>query len=111
MKMLAMKTSLSLLAATLIGLGSLSTWAADERKPAGEMKATTPAKPMAAADRMDLNTATEAQLATLPGIGEARAKAIVKGRPYSGKDDLVKRKIVGESVYENIKDMVIARQK
>ena len=48
---------------------------------------------------------------TLPGIGEARAAAIIKGRPYSGKDDLVKKNILSEGVYDKIKDLIIARQK
>ncbi|HTS86424.1 MAG TPA: helix-hairpin-helix domain-containing protein [Usitatibacter sp.] len=63
------------------------------------------------AEPMDINSASEKDLATLPGIGEARAKAIVKGRPYKGKDDLVHRKILTEKVYDGIKDQIIAKQK
>ena len=44
-------------------------------------------------------------------IGAARAAAIIKGRPYNGKDDLVNRKIIPENVYNGIKDRIIARQK
>ena len=61
--------------------------------------------------KLDLNSATEAELAQLPGIGEARAKAIVKGRPYTGKDELKRKKIVPASVYEKIKDRVIAHKR
>ena len=59
---------------------------------------------------MDINTASEKDLATLPGIGEARAKAIVKGRPYKGKNELKDKKIVPDNVYDGIKDKVIAKQ-
>ncbi len=31
--------------------------------------------------------------------GEARAAAIIKGRPYARKDELVQKKILPESVY------------
>jgi len=70
-----------------------------------------PVAPAAAeAKLMDINRATADELATLKGIGEVRAKAIVKGRPYARKDDLVKRKIIPQSVYDQIKDLIIARQ-
>jgi len=60
---------------------------------------------------LDINSASEAQLDALPGIGPVRAKAIVAGRPYNGKDDLVNRKIIPANVYNGIKDKIIARQK
>jgi hypothetical protein len=34
----------------------------------------------------------------------------VKGRPYKGKDDLLRKKIVPKNVYEDIKDQIIAKQ-
>ena len=60
---------------------------------------------------IDINSATEAQLASLTGIGEARAKAIIKGRPYKGKDELLAKKIVPANVYKDIQAKIIAKQK
>jgi competence protein ComEA len=107
-------TTLLLAAATSLGLAFASTAvlaqkadAPKDPKPA----ATQPAAPKApVGDLMDLNSASEAELASLKGIGEVRAKAIVKGRPYKGKDDLVSRKIIPKGVYDDIKDQIIARQ-
>lgn len=48
---------------------------------------------------------------TLKGIGEVTAAKIIKSRPYSGKDDLVKKKVLTEKVYGEIKDQIIAKQK
>jgi DNA uptake protein ComE-like DNA-binding protein len=60
---------------------------------------------------IDINTATEAQLDTLKGVGKARAEAIIKGRPYKAKDELVSKKIIPENVYNDIKDKIVAKQK
>jgi DNA uptake protein ComE-like DNA-binding protein len=71
------------------------------------------ARPVAApaAALLDVNSATEAQLATLKGIGPVRAKAIVAGRPYKGKDDIVAKAGVPQTVYDAIKSQIIAKQK
>ena len=72
---------------------------------------TAPAKAEpTVATLMDINSATAKQLATLDGIGEARSAAIVKGRPYNGKDDLVNKKVLTQDVYDKIKDKIIAKQ-
>jgi DNA uptake protein ComE-like DNA-binding protein len=59
---------------------------------------------------LDINSATVAQLDALKGIGPVRAAAIVKGRPYKRKDELVTRNIIPQSVYDDIKDLIIAKQ-
>jgi competence protein ComEA len=62
-------------------------------------------------DLVDINSATPEALEALPGIGKAYSAAIVKGRPYKGKDELVQKKIVPEKTYDGIKDKVVAKQK
>lgn len=113
------------LASLGLALASSSAWAQKTDAPKADAKKTEAAKsdakkPDAKAEApkadaksepMDINSASEKELATLAGIGEARAKAIVKGRPYKGKDDLVKKKIIPQKVYDDIKDRIIAKQK
>ncbi len=64
-----------------------------------------------AAPLLDINSASEAELQALPGIGDKRAAEIVKNRPYKGKDELVQKNIIPAGVYAKIKNQIIAKQK
>ena len=88
--------------ATLVALGLIFT---------APVLVMPSAPAMAEAALIDINSATKAQLDALPGIGAARADAIIKGRPYKGKDDLVNKKVIPHNVYDGIKDKIIAKQK
>ena len=83
---------------------------ADAKAPA-KADANAPAKADAKTEPMDINSASAKDLATLPKIGDARSQAIVKGRPYNGKDDLINKKIIPQDAYDEIKDLIIAKQK
>jgi len=59
---------------------------------------------------VDINSATEEELAALPGVGEAYSKKIVAGRPYAKKDQLVSKKIVPSGVYKKFSAKIVAKQ-
>lgn len=69
--------------------------------------AAAPAK----AKVVDINSATDAELKSIPGIGDAYAAKIIAGRPYANKTQLKSRNILPAAVYEQVKDKVIAKQK
>ena len=72
--------------------------------------ATGGAKSVAAAKKLDINSATKEQLDAVPGIGEAFAQKIIDNRPYRTKRELVTKKVIPQSTYEKIKDQIIAHQ-
>lgn len=59
---------------------------------------------------VDINTASDAELKAIPGLGDAYIAKIVVNRPYANKAQLVSRKVLPESVYAKIKDRIIAKQ-
>jgi competence protein ComEA len=60
-------------------------------------------------EALDINSASEDQLKTLPGVGDAYAKKSVDGRPYKRKDDLVQKRVVPQGTYDRIKDQIVAK--
>ena len=69
--------------------------------------ATTEAAATQAEEKIDLNTATVDELMSLPGIGPARANAIIEGRPYKSLKDFESRNVVTASALDKFKDQVI----
>jgi competence protein ComEA len=100
---------------TLVAL--LSVWpvlstpqATAQAKPATPATKSVTAAPAAKGEPLDLNTATPDQLKTLPGIGDAYAKRIVDGRPYTMKNQLTQRGILPQATYDKIKDSIVAKR-
>ncbi len=55
---------------------------------------------------INVNTASEAQLDTLPGVGPVTAGKIIASRPYSSPEELLSKKAVGSATFEKIKDLI-----
>jgi competence protein ComEA len=68
-----------------------------------------PAAPPPASSLIDLNSASRDDLMSLDGIGEVRADAIIRARPFKAKTELVERRLIPEALYEKIADKVMAR--
>ena len=57
---------------------------------------------------LNINSATFSDIDSLQGVGQVTADKIIQGRPYSDINELVERKIVGQAVFEKIKDKISA---
>lgn len=77
------------------------------RVPASPEKAATKAAPAKApAGPVDLNTADQKTLESLPGVGPKTAQEIIKGRPYRSVDDLGKVKGISKTKMDSLRGMV-----
>ncbi|KKP69442.1 hypothetical protein A2X44_02805 [candidate division CPR3 bacterium GWF2_35_18] len=54
--------------------------------------------------KVSINYGSATDLDSLPGIGEKRASSIIKNRPYASIEELLLRKIIPQSVFEDIKN-------
>ena len=60
--------------------------------------------------RVDLNTASERQLARLPGLTGDDAERIIANRPYGDKRGLLRKNVIGAGKYDQIENYVYASQ-
>ncbi|WP_263411576.1 ComEA family DNA-binding protein [Terriglobus tenax] len=94
-----------LFAFLLAGLVSLT----DAILPPVQAQQTIAEKIEADKTKLDLNTATVAELKSL-GLGDNYIKRIIDGRPYTAKNQLVSRGVLPQAAYEPIKERVIAHR-
>jgi competence protein ComEA len=64
---------------------------------------------------VDINTAGQAELASLPGIGATKAAAIIKYRtengPFKSVDELTSVKGIGQKSLENLREHIEVKKK
>jgi competence protein ComEA len=58
---------------------------------------------------ININSATLAQLDSLPGIGPSKAQAIIDNRPYNSVDDLERVPGIGANTITQLRDLVTAQ--
>ena len=64
---------------------------------------------LAPGERVNVNTASKEKLEALPGIGPAKAQAIIDGRPYNTPEDIMKVKGIKQGIFNKIKDQITVK--
>lgn len=55
---------------------------------------------------ININTATASDLDALSGVGPATAEKMINNRPYGSIEELVSKKVVGQKVFDTIKEKI-----
>ena len=76
-------------------------------KAVAERKKMEETAPTPALAKVNLNTATLAQLQTLPGVGPTHAREIIAARPFKSVDELERVKGLGQARIDAIRDQVV----
>jgi competence protein ComEA len=81
------------------------------REPAAGVSGAAPAPQQAISSRsvgglININSAGADQLVSLPGIGPAKATAIIENRPYSSVDELERVPGIGAKTVEQLRNLV-----
>jgi DNA uptake protein ComE-like DNA-binding protein len=88
-------------------IGAAAAEAADEAQAAAE--GVREGWKRGAHALVDINSASEGELATLPGIDHRDARHIIAGRPYRNKQELVGKEVISDATYERIRDRITAK--
>lgn len=57
--------------------------------------------------QININTSSQSEIESLPGVGPVTASKIISGRPYQQIEDLLSKKAVSKAVFEKIKDLIV----
>lgn len=88
-------------AAAVIGVASAGVWLyRDTRSLVGDFG------PDEGSLVVNINTASQDELETIPGIGPTRAAQIIAGRPYSSVDELAKIAGISQAQVESLRPFV-----
>lgn len=77
-----------------------------ESAPTPVIGATTTSSSAQTSSKVNLNSASQTEIESLPGIGAVTAAKIMTLRPYASPGELLSKKAVSKSVYDKVKDMV-----
>ncbi len=95
---------------SLINPAQILTDGDQVRVPSKQVSGSNPEQPVSSTtptgERINLNTASQAQIEALPGVGPKMAERIVQARPFSSLKDLDAVKGIGPSMLKKLEPLV-----
>ena len=89
-----------LVAGAVAAVASAAAWLLRDIRP---VTLTRDSAPREGSLVVNVNSATQEQLETVPGIGPALASLIIAGRPYQSVDDLLRISGIGKQTLERMR--------
>ena|SRR5688572_32981044 len=89
-----------LVAGAVAAVASAAAWLLRDIRP---VTLTRDSAPREGSLVVNVNSATQEQLETVPGIGPALASLIIAGRPYPSVDDLLRISGIGKQTLERMR--------
>jgi len=59
-----------------------------------------------AGSKININTASQSEIETLPGIGPSRAQGVIENRPYDSIEEIQKVPGIGEGTFQKLKALI-----
>jgi len=78
----------------------------EESPPVSPPSEPSRASGVTTGSKININTASQSELETLPGIGPSKAQGIIENRPYETIEDIKRVPGIGEGTFEKIKDLI-----
>ena len=87
----------------------LSPTAEDAAAEAAAIKPYDPGPPKDADGRVNLNSASRADLLAVQGIGQQYVDKVIAGRPYKSVDEIVKRNVMPATQFAKVRPLVFVQ--